>query len=114
MKQVDKSKIYGDPEDFFRLKGNVIMTLTPSAAQKVCLLAAERGLTIIGVDGGIIRDDGKIQSRIDCSWCTQNPPPLSKEAAHRNNMRAYDDIEMEKKVHDAFLLTVRKIDGTKM
>src|SRR5260370_154718 len=52
---VDRQKLYESPKDFFDLSGSVVMKLSRAAAIGVCRSAAEQGLLVAKIEGGIAR-----------------------------------------------------------
>ena len=51
-KLFDYNVLYNNGEEFFKLKGNACMYLSPKAAIEVCQEATKRNLWISGIDGG--------------------------------------------------------------
>lgn len=105
----DKSKRYSNPEDFFLLRGNVSMFLSPEAAIAVCARAAGRGFIVVRVEGGLWHNP-KFEARLDCIW-DGDDPPIDEGKAHENNLRAADFIEHQMAFHSAFVLTAPSIKG---
>lgn len=94
---------------FFDPKGNAIMKLTPESAIDVCLQAANRGLVIVRIEGGIFSEKG-FEARLDAIWDGKDPP-LSYEETCENNLRAYLDIKAESELHNAFIITCAPMSG---
>jgi hypothetical protein len=109
IKLVDRSTRYSNPEDFFTLNGSVIMKLTTEAAIGVCERAAQRGMLVSRIEGGIWWSPG-FEARIDCIWDGAEPP-LDMQAAHENNLMAIGFIRSELPEHDAFIITSLPITG---
>lgn len=107
--KVDRGRLYIEERDFYELEGSVVMKLSPRAAADVCRSAANHGLVVARIEGGIWHDPG-FEARYDCIWDGANPP-LSTEAARENNNAAADFVEREGKTHDAFILTAPPIAG---
>ncbi|WP_332450958.1 colicin immunity protein [Burkholderia ubonensis] len=107
--RIDPWRCYADAEDFFSLRGSIVMKLTTEAAIGVCERAAERGLLISRVEGGIWRHPG-FEARVDCIWDGAEPP-LDTTTAHENNMAAIEFIRSELPVHDTFIITSLPIRG---
>ena len=105
----ERTRLYESANDYFDLHGHAGMTLTPAAAMSVCLAAAEKGLVIVGVEGGIWHAPG-FEMRLDCIWDGKNPP-LDEAHAHESNLRAARFIESEREIHSAFVLTESPITG---
>jgi hypothetical protein len=105
----DVGQRYTLAEDFFALEGSVAMKLTPAAAIDVCRIAAQRGLVIARIEGGIWHSPG-FESRLDCIWDGADPP-LTFVEAQRNNEDAAKFIAEEKDLHDVFILTAPPISG---
>ncbi|MFC0576319.1 colicin immunity protein [Paraburkholderia solisilvae] len=106
---VDRSKRYTDLEDFFSLHGSVVMKLTPEAAIAVCEQAAQRGLVVARIEGGIWHNP-KFEARIDCIWDGADPP-IASQAAHENNLSAIEFIRSVLPEHSAFIITAPPITG---
>jgi len=111
-----KPGLYNNYEDFFNLNGNCTMMLTTQATIDVCMHAAEKGLVIWRIEGGIWRyanesPDGKdgMEVRLDCIWDSQSKGENNEEEAHKNNLRAVEFINEEKTIHNAYMITIRKI-----
>jgi hypothetical protein len=105
----ERSKLYSDANDFYALSGNNVMKLSPSAAIAVCRTAANNGLVIARVEGGIWLSPG-FEARLDCIWNGADPP-ISVEAADRNNLIAGDFILQQGVAHTAFILTAAPLAG---
>ncbi|MDT8990967.1 colicin immunity protein [Curvibacter sp. APW13] len=99
---MDRTKLYDFADDFFTLDGSSIMKLTPDAAVEVCRRAADRGLVITRVEGGINTAD-RFEARLDCIW-DAGYPPNPDEGAHPINRKAMDFIRAEMGFHNAFIL----------
>jgi len=106
---IDRSRLYESPDDFFNLKGSVVMRLSPQAAIGVCERAAAFGLVVARVEGGIWLSP-LFESRVDCIWDGADPP-LEEAAAHANNTLAAKFIRDQADVHSAFILTAPSIAG---
>ncbi|RKP43277.1 colicin immunity protein [Trinickia fusca] len=100
---------YEEAEDFFALQGSIVMKLTTEAAIGVCEQAAQRGLLVSRIEGGIWHNPG-FEARIDCIW-DGGDPPLDVQAAHENNLAAIEFIRSELPEHDAFIITSLPIAG---
>ncbi len=104
-KLFDHGVLYNNGEDFFKLKGNASMKLSPKAAIEVCQEAAKRNLWISGIDGGHwfnpgFRPDG------DVSW-TYNKPNNYKSKLTENNKLAIENIKDDEAAgYTAFLVTI--------
>ena len=100
---------YESAEDFYRLGGSVVMKLSAAAAIEVCNTAADRGLLVARIEGGIWSPQS-FEARLDCIWDGADPP-IDKEGAHRNNGLAAQFIQEEMGRHNAFVLTTPPITG---
>lgn len=105
----DRSKLYSNADDFYGLSGNNVMKLSPSAAIAVCRTAAHNGLVIARVEGGVWCSPG-FEARLDCIWEGADPP-ISIEAAAKNNLVAGEFILRQGAVHTAFILTAAPLSG---
>lgn len=83
---VDRARLYDSASDFFSLRGSVSMRLEARAAIDVCRMAADRGLVVSRIEGGVWRHPG-FESRLDCIWDGRDPP-LSIDSARENNEEA--------------------------
>jgi hypothetical protein len=108
--------LHNNYEDFFNLDGNVNMKLTTHAAIDVCMHAAEKGLVIWRIEGGIWHEANPnlgitagMEVRFDCIWDSQSKGENNEEEAHKNNLRAVEFIDEEKTIHNAYMITIRKI-----
>ena len=102
-------RIYDFAADYFRLNGHAIMKLTPEAAIDVCLEAAQRGLVVVRIEGGIWHSPG-FEARLDCIWDGAEPP-IDLESAIANNARAAEDIRRERADHSAFIICDAPLTG---
>lgn len=109
MKNIQYDQLYNRAEDFWDLKGNESMYLTPVAAVEVCLMAAQRGFVISRVEGGIWHHPG-FEARVDCIWDGVDPP-IEESSSERNNAKAADFIREERQVHGAFVITAAPRTG---
>lgn len=106
---VDKARRYTNSNDFFTFGGSVSMRLTSMAAKEVCLKAADHGLVVARIEGGIWHNPG-FGSRLDCIWDGMSPP-LNSEEARQNNICAAEFIVSEEANHDVFIVTAPPIEG---
>jgi hypothetical protein len=109
--KVDRTRLYDSSDDFFELNGSIIMKLTRTAAQDVCIKALEHGLLVVRIEGGIWHNPG-FEARLDCIWDGVDPP-VSEAEAMINNAKALEMIREESEVHDAFIITTASIKGYK-
>src|SRR4026209_2272366 len=98
-----RDQLYLSADAFFRVGRINTMKLSPDAAIAVCVQAAERGLLISRIEGGIWHG-ATFEARLDCIWDGRDPPIKESEAA-LNNARAADFIRGETSVHNAFVIT---------
>ncbi|MDZ7644948.1 MAG: hypothetical protein U5K76_12500 [Woeseiaceae bacterium] len=105
---LDRSKLYEDI-DFFELHGHAVMMLTPEAAQKVCELASDQGLTIGRVEGGIWHDPG-FEARLDRIWDVRDE---ARGECHVANHDAARFIRSWSDEHGVFILSIllRRLGG---
>jgi|SRR5688572_14471923 len=106
---MERNRLYDSAADYFRLNGNAIMKLTPEAAIDVCLEAAQRGLVVVRIEGGIWHSPG-FEARLDCIWDGAEPP-IDLENAIANNARAAEDIRRERVIHGAFIICDAPLTG---
>ncbi len=107
--KIDKAIVYDSPNDFFELNGSVVMKLTATAAQDVCIKAFGQGFVVVRIEGGIWHNPG-FEARLDCIWDGIDPP-ISEAEAVINNARALAMICEENKVHDTFVVTTALLAG---
>ena len=106
--KIDRRRLYTLSDDFFSLGGSVIMKLSSEAAVQVCEQAANYGLVVSRVEGGIWHFPG-FEARIDCIW-DGDDPPVDAARAKTNNAVAANFIRSESVVHDAFIITAPRFD----
>ena len=106
---IDRGNLYESADDFFTLQGSVVMRLSPAAAMEVCSRAAQEGLVVARIEGGIWRTPF-FESRLDCIWDGASPP-LSQSSAHLNNLAASAFIQSQAAIHGVFILTAPPISG---
>jgi hypothetical protein len=70
---IDLQRRYELPSDFFDLGGSVVMKLSAEAAIASCLAAAEHGLIIAKIEGGIWHHP-VLKPGYDCIWDGADPP----------------------------------------
>ena len=105
----DRRRLHEAADDFFELEGSVVMKLTTEAAIEVCHVAAEHGLIVARIEGGIWRHPG-FEARLDCIWNGADPPIGLTEAA-ANNAEAARFIKEKSNKHDVFILTAPPVTG---
>jgi hypothetical protein len=105
----DRSRLYDKADAFYELEGNVVMKLSPKAAIEVCRSAADHGLVVARIEGGLWNEP-VFQARRDCIWDGAHPP-LTVDTARSNNEKAAEFIDKESKAHGAFVLTAPPITG---
>lgn len=99
--------LYEKGEDFFLLRGNCYMRLTPNAAIEVCQEAIKQNLWILGVDAGHwfnpgFRPDGWM------SW-DRKKELFNQGKLIENNQLAIENIkEDEAAGYTAFIVTISK------
>ncbi|MGE8567061.1 MAG: colicin immunity protein [Achromobacter sp.] len=107
--KVDRQHRYESSNEFFTLDGSVIMKLSTDAAVEVCELAAQRGLVVARIEGGIWHSPG-FEARLDCIWDGADPP-VELKVAEENNMEAANFIRSEREMHDVFIITAPRRSG---
>ncbi|HDR9837044.1 TPA: colicin immunity protein [Burkholderia multivorans] len=105
----DLQRRYESADDFFALEGSVVMKLSAGAAIEICERAAEQGMVVSRVEGGIWHFPG-FEARLDCIWDGADPP-VDSTAANQNNLAAADFIRAESNVHDVFVVTASRMTG---
>ncbi|WP_319001729.1 colicin immunity protein [Burkholderia cenocepacia] len=111
MMNIDHHRVYDSSDDFFLLAGSIVMKLTTEAAIDVCERAAQQGLVVARIEGGIWRNPG-FEARVDCIWDGADPP-VDLDAAEQNNQRAAEFIRSESPPHDVFVVTAPSMTGWK-
>lgn len=107
-RKFDIRKYYDSADDFFNLEGSVCMKLTREAAIQVCLEAIKHNQLVMRIEGGIRHFPNLFEARLDCIWDGKDPP-IDKDSARGNNLRAADFIREEDAIHDAFIITSSSI-----
>ncbi|PPA77505.1 colicin immunity protein [Achromobacter spanius] len=107
--KVDRQYRYESSSEFFTLDGSVIMKLSRDAAVKVCELAAQRGLVVAQIEGGIWHSPG-FEARLDCIWDGVDPP-VELDVAEENNIEAANFIRSKSEMHDVFIITAPCMSG---
>ncbi|WP_240648272.1 colicin immunity protein [Pararobbsia silviterrae] len=79
------------------------MRMTTQAAIAVCSEAAERGLVVARIEGGIWHNPG-FEARIDCIWDSAEYPP-KVDAINTNNLAAANFIHAQERDYDVFIVT---------
>lgn len=105
----DLQRRYDSADDFFMLGGSIAMKLSAHAATAICERAADQGLVIARVEGGIWHFPG-FEARLDCIWDGVDPP-VEFRAAVQNNLAAADFVRSESNTHDVFVLTAPRMTG---
>ena len=107
--KIDRQRRYDSADDFFSLGGSIVMKLSTNAAIEVCLRAAQHGLVVARIEGGIWHAPG-FEARIDCIW-DGDDPPVGVGVAEENNLAAAEFIRSETRGHDVFIVTAPRITG---
>lgn len=101
--KIDLQQRYDSSDDFFNLGGSVVMKVSADAAIAICEHAAEHGLVVARVEGGIWHAAG-FEARLDCIWDGVDPP-VDQRTVEQNNRAAADFIRTERAVHDVYVIT---------
>lgn len=102
-------QLVANASEYFANLGIQEVFLNADAAIDVCSHAAEEGLVVARVEGGIWRDD-KFMPRTACIWDGIDPPIQSSEA-RCNNRAAAEFIAAERQEHNAFIVTAAPVSG---
>ena len=102
---INRSLLYCDAADYFRLDGSAVMRLTRHSAIHVCEQAFDKGLLITMIEGGNWQHPG-FMSRLDSIWSWKYPP-VTREIAKINNKAAVEFIISNCKERDVFILTTK-------
>ncbi|MFC5579463.1 colicin immunity protein [Lysobacter niabensis] len=105
----DHRQLYDSTSDYFSF-GDSMMVLSPAAAKDVCELAASEGLVIARIEGGNWIEPGVFQPRGDFIWDGAEPP-VSRDAAHANNLLAAAFVGACAPPLSAFVFTSSPISG---
>ena|SRR5690349_675452 len=100
---MDRNRLYESAREYFDMDGHGVMRLTPQAAIDVCIDAAQRGVVIVRIEGGIWHAPG-FEGRLDCIWDGAEPP-LGLSSAMANNLRAAEFVRSEQAGHGAFIVS---------
>jgi len=110
----NRNKVYETADEFFDLDERdldyrVVMKLSRNAAIDVCAAAADHGLLVAKIEGGIAR--GKtFEARLDAIWDGADPP-IDYEGATTNNLRAADFMRSCVDDYNAFIITDAPLSG---
>ena len=106
---IDRMKVYQTAKNFFDIGGGAVMKLTRAAAIDVCCGAAERGLLVAKIEGGIDRG-GIFEARLDAIWDGADPP-IDYDRARANNLSAAQFIGAQSDEYNAFIVTDAPLTG---
>lgn len=106
---IDRAKLYENFTDYFETSGFTTMKLARNAAVALCVSAAERGIIIVMVEGGIFRKP-TFEARLDAIWAGADPP-IEQEAADKNNLAAAEFIRSRSNDYNAFIVTSAPVTG---
>jgi len=84
------------------------MLFSRIAAKQICELATSKGFVVWRYEGGIFREDGKFQARLDAIWdrhYLHEGPELLEEG----NLRAANAIDGEAEDYNAFVITAEPL-----
>lgn len=104
---IDLQQRYDSSDDFFNLGGSVVMKVSADAAVAVCERAAQHGLVVARIEGGIWHAPG-FEARLDCIWDGVDPP-VDQRTAEQNNRVAAEFVRTEQAVHDVFVITAPRM-----
>lgn len=104
---INPKQRYESSDDFFNLRGSIVMKLTADAAVAICESAAQRGLVVARIEGGIWHAPG-FEARLDCIWDGVDPP-VDQTTAEQNNRAAAEFVRMEQLLHDVYIITTSRI-----
>jgi hypothetical protein len=103
----ERNRLFDDPDTYFDMHGSALMKMTATAAQAVCNMAAQYGLIVVRIKGGIWHNLG-FEARTDFIW-DGDDPPIEISIAEINNKSASDFVKNEQLQHDAFIITTAPI-----
>lgn len=109
----DRQKVYETADEFFALDDRdvdyrVVMKLSRPAAIDVCAAAADHGLLVAKIEGGIAQGN-TFEARLDAIWDGADPP-LDDEQVRANNLRGADFIRNCVDYYNAFIITDAPLD----
>jgi hypothetical protein len=104
-----RARLYTVATKYFDLNGTAVMKLSRQAASDVCLDAADRGLLVVKIEGGILQGN-RFEARLDAIWDGADPP-TDYEAAQKNNACAADFVSSRNEAYNAFIVTSAPIGG---
>ncbi len=108
--KVDRQTLYHAAKDFFDHAGNAVMKLSRTAAIELCLDAANQGLLVVKLEGGIW-SNGTFEARLDAIWDGADPP-VKKQDAYENNCTAANFIRSRHPGYNAFVVTAALSAGS--
>lgn len=79
-------------DEFLSSGASTLTVLTRAAAKDLCKEAAGRGYLIVGMDGGILSDEGTFEPRIEAAWSRSKPVNKFDEVVEINAL-ALSSIE---------------------
>ncbi len=104
---IDHQQRYDSSDDFFNLGGSVVMKVSADAAVAICERAAQRGLVLARIEGGVWQALG-FEARLDCIWDGVDPP-VDRRMAEQNNRAAVDFVRTEQAVHGVYVITAPRM-----
>ncbi|WP_244138763.1 MULTISPECIES: colicin immunity protein [Burkholderia] len=108
---IDRGRLYHSSDDFFALGENPAMKLSTAAAIDVCERAAQYGLVVARIEGGIWHlDPPQFEARYDCIWDGADPP-IDVNSADQNNHAGAEFIRRMSPPNDVFVLMTLPITG---
>ncbi|RQQ77753.1 colicin immunity protein, partial [Burkholderia stagnalis] len=107
---IDRKRRYEMADDFFSLGGSIVMKLTVDAAIEVCEQAAQHGVIVSRIEGGIWHPPG-FEARMDCIWDAKIDPPVNDDLTEKSNLEAAEFIREESQVHDVFIVVADRRNG---
>jgi hypothetical protein len=107
--KIDLERRYDSSDNFFSLGGSIVMKVSADAAVAICEGAAERGLVVGRIEGGIWHAPG-FEARLDCIWDGVDPP-VDQKTAEQNNRAAAEFVRSERVAHDVFVITAPRMAG---
>ncbi|WP_442583556.1 hypothetical protein ACSBOB_16985 [Mesorhizobium sp. ASY16-5R] len=97
-------RLRADPEDYFRWEGPSNEWFTRDASRMICMMAAERGFQMLGLEGGS-RGPYGVTPDSRTFW-SRNRVDIDRVA--ETNLQGVDSIDEDPEVIDAYLLTAAR------
>lgn len=100
--------LYTDPEDYFRFEACSEDAFARNAAREICMMLADRGYQLLGLEGGNWSDSGRFRPDIHTVW-SKNKVAKTRDEAHSINMLGIASIDKDPEDINCYLITSDRI-----